>query len=237
VKRPSPALVISIVALFVALGGTSIAAFKLKANSVGSKQVKNDSLTGTDVNESTFGKVPSAATADKATHAGTADNADSLSGFGASDFVGSFGRGIQLAATGPLDDAQVGGIAFTAGDLFVHCSATPTLKWENDTPGDGFPTDLWTSNGTPAGHQTQVDGGGATTLDSNMASKTEDVEIWTGDDVLISVRVSVFRDLANKCQTTMFASAEQGTSFDLAAGSRAKGAMQAPRAVGLTGRK
>jgi hypothetical protein len=61
VKRPSPALVISIIALFVALGGTSIAAFKLGKNSVGSKLVKNDSLTGTDVNESTFGGLNTAA--------------------------------------------------------------------------------------------------------------------------------------------------------------------------------
>jgi hypothetical protein len=237
VKRPSPALVISIIALFVALGGTSIAAFKLKPNSVGSKQVKNDSLTGTDVNESALGKVPSAALADKAgdaTHAATADNADSLGGFTSGNFV--LGNGVQFAAAGGLANGATGGISFFAGDLFVHCSATPILKWENDAPGDGFPTDIWTSAGTPAGHQTQADGGAPTTLDSNMPNKSEDVEVWTGNDVVISVRVSVYWDGAN-CQTAMFTNAEFNTGLDTAAGgTRAKDATQAPRAVGLTGR-
>lgn len=43
--RPSPALVISLIALFVALGGTSYAAIKLPANSVGTKQLKNGAVT------------------------------------------------------------------------------------------------------------------------------------------------------------------------------------------------
>jgi hypothetical protein len=249
-KRPSPALVISILALFVALGGTSIAAFKLKANSVGSKQIKPDAATGADVNESTFGKVPSAATADNAgqasnathaaaadnaTHAATADNADTLGGTPGSDFV--FGFGVQFAAAGALDDATVGGIAFFAGDLFVHCStAQPDLVWENDAPGDGFPTDIWTSSGTPAGHQPQADGGASTTLDTDMSNKTEDIEIWTGDDAVLSVHVSVFRDGANKCQTSMFVNAEPNTGIDLSsAGSRARDARRAPEAVGLGG--
>jgi hypothetical protein len=38
--RPSPALVVSAVALSVALGGTSYAAIVLPANSVGTKQLK-----------------------------------------------------------------------------------------------------------------------------------------------------------------------------------------------------
>jgi hypothetical protein len=86
---------IAMLALFVALGGTTYAATALPKNSVGTKQIKNnavisakikanavtgakvkdDSLTGTDVLESSLGKVPSASTADNATHATTADNA------------------------------------------------------------------------------------------------------------------------------------------------------------------
>jgi hypothetical protein len=62
--RPSPATVISTVALIVALGGTSYAAITLPKNSVGSKQikknavtsakVKNSSLTGSDVKNSSL---------------------------------------------------------------------------------------------------------------------------------------------------------------------------------------
>ena len=48
-KRPSPALVVALLALIVALGGTSYAAAKLPKNSVGSKQVKNSSLKAKDI--------------------------------------------------------------------------------------------------------------------------------------------------------------------------------------------
>lgn len=81
-RRPSPALVISCLALFVALGGTSYAVVKLPPRSVGTKQlkpnavtsakVKDNALTGADVNEAMLGQVPSAATAGSAASAGTA---------------------------------------------------------------------------------------------------------------------------------------------------------------------
>ena len=44
-KAPSPALVISLIALFVALGGTTYAATSLPANSVGTRQLKNGAVT------------------------------------------------------------------------------------------------------------------------------------------------------------------------------------------------
>jgi hypothetical protein len=50
-------MLLSMFAVFVALGGVAYAA-GLKKNSVGSKQVKNDSLTGVDVNESTLSLPP-----------------------------------------------------------------------------------------------------------------------------------------------------------------------------------
>jgi hypothetical protein len=43
--RPSPALIIACLALFVALGGVSVAALKLKANSVKTKNIKNGAVT------------------------------------------------------------------------------------------------------------------------------------------------------------------------------------------------
>ncbi len=48
-KAPSPALVIAVVALFVALGGTTYAATSLSANSVGTKQLKNNAVTGAKI--------------------------------------------------------------------------------------------------------------------------------------------------------------------------------------------
>jgi hypothetical protein len=47
-RKPSPATAIALLALFVALGGTSYAAIALPKNSVTSKQVKNRSLRGVD---------------------------------------------------------------------------------------------------------------------------------------------------------------------------------------------
>lgn len=45
IRRPSAALVVSVVALIAALGGTSYAAFSLPKNSVGTKQLKNGAVT------------------------------------------------------------------------------------------------------------------------------------------------------------------------------------------------
>ena len=47
--RPSPALVLACVALFVALGGTGYAALQLPANSVGSKQIKKGAVKNSDI--------------------------------------------------------------------------------------------------------------------------------------------------------------------------------------------
>ena len=88
---------IALLALFVALGGTTYAATSLPKNSVGAKQLKknavtnpkiangavtgakiaNNSVKGADVLESSLGKVPSASNADNATHATSADTATS----------------------------------------------------------------------------------------------------------------------------------------------------------------
>lgn len=47
---PSPGLVVSVIALFVALGGTSYAAITaLPANSVGTPQLKNNAVTGSKI--------------------------------------------------------------------------------------------------------------------------------------------------------------------------------------------
>jgi hypothetical protein len=99
IGRPSPALVVSTIALVVAMGGTGYAAFSLPNSSVGAKQLKNGAvttnkikngvvtgakisdgtITGAKIKLSTLGTVPNANranTADTATNANHANNAD-----------------------------------------------------------------------------------------------------------------------------------------------------------------
>jgi hypothetical protein len=87
VKRPSPAFVVACIALLVALGGTSYAAFSLPKNSVGTKQIKNGAVTGPKINLSTVGTVHSADTANSAAFANNANNAASLGGAPSSSYL------------------------------------------------------------------------------------------------------------------------------------------------------
>ena len=108
-RLPSAALVISVIALFIALGGGAYAVSVAKKNSVVSKSIENgqvktkdlaknavnsakvanNSLTGNDVKESSLGAVPlathatgadSATNASHATSADTATNASTVGG-------------------------------------------------------------------------------------------------------------------------------------------------------------
>jgi hypothetical protein len=96
VSRPSPAMIVALIALVAALSGTAYAA--LGKNSVGTRQLKakavtsgkiannavtsvkvaKNSLTGADINIGALGTVPSAS------HAGSAGNADTVTGHAAS---------------------------------------------------------------------------------------------------------------------------------------------------------
>jgi hypothetical protein len=49
VHKPSPALLVALLALFVALAGTSYAALKLPKNSVGTRQIRNNAVTSAKV--------------------------------------------------------------------------------------------------------------------------------------------------------------------------------------------
>src|SRR5271154_2863674 len=89
VKRPSPAMVVAVIALVLALTGTAFAA--LGKNSVGSRQLKsksvttgklannavngakvaNGSLTGADINVGALGVAPNAASAASAGNSNT----------------------------------------------------------------------------------------------------------------------------------------------------------------------
>ncbi len=104
-RRPSPAMIVALIALFVALGGTAMAGLarphhkrapaknsigtrqlkskavttgKLANNAVNSRKVANHSLNGSDIDLNALGTVPEAA------HAASASSADAVSGHGAS---------------------------------------------------------------------------------------------------------------------------------------------------------
>ena len=87
IRRPSASLVVAIVALFAALGGTGYAAATINGRdiqkrSIPGNRIVNDGLGGKQVNESKLGQVPlaqqalTAQTAASATNAGHATSAD-----------------------------------------------------------------------------------------------------------------------------------------------------------------
>jgi hypothetical protein len=131
--RPSPALVISLVALFVSLGGVGYAAVTItgknvKNSSLTGKDIKNSSLTGSDVKnssltgsdiknnkltgsdvlESSLGKVPSASNAGTANTANTANSATSATSAGNANTVGGNTiRSFGLIAPSSASDRQI----------------------------------------------------------------------------------------------------------------------------------
>jgi hypothetical protein len=86
-RRPSPATVIAVIALVIALGGTSYAAVTLPRNSVGTAQLKNNAVTSLKVANNSLlkadfksGQIPAGA-AGAAGAAGPAGPSDAYAGF------------------------------------------------------------------------------------------------------------------------------------------------------------
>jgi hypothetical protein len=124
ISRPSPALVISLIALFVALGGTGYAAVKINGKNIKNKtiagkklknktitggKVKSNTLTGTQINESKLGAVPSAV---NATNAVNASNLSGLSKWGTRKETPTSGANLTaaLAAAPEIPLLQTGQI-------------------------------------------------------------------------------------------------------------------------------
>ena len=167
-RRPSPALVISCIALFVSLGGVSygvatgfIDSREIKNNSVRSADIRNSSvegrdvapntLKGADISEQDLGKVPTASVADTAgtaTSAGTAataGSAGSVAGVTLKSFnwQGQTDSGwVEVLNLGGLKlEAQctdTGGLQVRANPAGANAEATTQL---GDTPDDFDPGD------------------------------------------------------------------------------------------------
>ena len=165
--KPSPALVVSVVALVVAMGGTSYAAITLPKNSVGSRQLRNNAVTSAKVRNGSLGKqdfragqlpagpagpqgpqgAPGPAGASAATHVVFQDSAGTTVANGA-DGSDSVACPAGAKATG-------GGVFVTDGTNIVNVDAPVT---ESDTTAD--------ASGQPNGWEGGIhnSSGGAVTL-------------------------------------------------------------------------
>lgn len=140
--RPTPSMVVAIIALVIALGGTSYAVSRVPARSVGSLQLRNgavtrakiaknaidsskvalNALTGFDINEKKLKKVKSALVADRATAAVGLDKVVYKSA------GGTVGPGTAASATANCDSGQHA----VAGGAKVDDA-------NNEGVGDSFP--------------------------------------------------------------------------------------------------
>ena len=129
--RLTYANVVSTLCLFVLLGGGAYAAVKLGKDSVGSKQVRNGSIKGADVDESSLKAVPEAT---------EAANARLLDGVDSSELVRSFAGNVPSASVGPV--FYVNELdALLLGDTYPGAGSCFRIRHTGDF-GDIFVSDL-----------------------------------------------------------------------------------------------
>jgi hypothetical protein len=140
--RPSPAMVIAVLALVGAFGGSAIAdnavdfarsklvnGKKIKKRTISGNRLKRNTVTGKEVAESKLGKVPKATNADNATNATNATNAgnaDKLDSKDSSEFLQSG----QVRADGAADS--------TAIDDFTSATYTDVISKTFTAPKNGL---------------------------------------------------------------------------------------------------
>jgi len=128
-RHITPSLIISVMALFVALGGASYAAIKLPANSVGSAQIKKNAVTSAKVKDRSLlatdfrtGQLPRGATGATGA-AGTAGATGPAGPTFAFTYTGGSG-GISGSYVSVVDETftvpRAGRIAFTFSGRFIQ---------------------------------------------------------------------------------------------------------------------
>jgi len=162
-RRPTPALGVAVLALFISLGGVSygvatgsidgreirnntvrtqdlrnndIRGKDVRTGTLGGSDVQNDALRGLDINESSLGKVPSAVAADRATSASTADR---LGGRDASGFTTRW----ALVNEAGVIEQQTGG--FTLVDCF-QTNANCYIDAGEDVRNNGLDAEIAIAN-------------------------------------------------------------------------------------------
>ncbi len=124
----------SVIAVFIALGGAAYAVTKAPKNSVVSSSIRNgqvkkkdlgkDAVTGAKVKESSLGQVPSAATADRATSAASADSATTAN---TAEISGKRFNYINMPATDPVISQSAEGPHLLASAGGVRLGASCAL--------------------------------------------------------------------------------------------------------------
>jgi hypothetical protein len=136
--RPSPALVIGVAALVIALGGTSYAATKIsgsqiKKHSIAGNRLKNNTVTGRQIKESTLGTVPKAKSARTANHATTAGSANHATTAGTANLAGTalvIDRSTVTSFSKLMaSDATAQTVTFPGGKITASCpSGAPVMQ-------------------------------------------------------------------------------------------------------------
>lgn len=151
-RAPSPALVVAIVALFAALGGTSYAAFGVPNNSVGTKQLRNKAVSNAKLGPNSVGtgKIRNGAvTASKLNVSGvTVPTASTVSGQGTlasgRTEIGIIGGVFQNGPTvgSPMATAitfpLLAPVALSGSNIQVAPTANCTGSAANPTAARGF---------------------------------------------------------------------------------------------------
>jgi hypothetical protein len=120
-KRPSPAMIVALIALFAALGGSAYAAKKIgtkeikanaittgkiKKNAITTSKIKKEAVTGAKIKEASLGAVPNATNAVNATNATNATNAVNATNWSRYSVIGltkvSLGQTVSLHSIGPF---------------------------------------------------------------------------------------------------------------------------------------
>ena len=160
-RRPSPSMVVALLALFLSLGGVS---YGVATGSIGSRDIKNnavrgadvrnndirgadvrtgtlrgsdvgrDALTGANVAESSLEEVPSAGTARSADRAANAGNADQLGGVPASGYLQTSADTIGRSGFDGACDPPPGGAFVDCATANITLARTSRLLVVGEAP-------------------------------------------------------------------------------------------------------
>lgn len=191
-------------AMFVALGGVSYAALRVPQNSVGTRQLKdgavtakkirNQAITGAQLNLGSLGTVPSAGHADNASHANSADSSARAE---SADFSTGAANALRLAGH---SGKELG----------------PVLVGHTDVPATASNTELWgpiSGAGQAVGESTGI--GMATPNGPTLYASGLVIEPYGGPEINGAAEVTIGlyiegREVQYFCKITRFS----GCAYD-----------------------